>query len=242
MSTGQERTYRRQVRAEGLVSFQLAVKETDLWISALRDLTVEARDLVFGLRHQIESYIRLHPEFTASLEPFPTDPFAPPIVRDMIAAGRAVDVGPMAAVAGAIAQAVATGLLSFSPHVIVENGGDIYLQADRPLTVAIHAGPSPLSEHVGLRIPVRQMPLGVCSSSGVIGHSLSLGRADAVCVLSSSAALADAAATALGNRIGGHTALEAAAQWAQRQPELLGGVAIVGDRLASWGAIELVRL
>jgi len=148
----------------------------------------------------------------------------------------------MASVAGAVAQRVAGGLLRFTDQVIVENGGDIFLKTNRPATVSIFAGASPLSERLGLKIPVKQMPLGVCSSSAKVGHSLSLGIADVACLLSPSAALADGAATALGNRVKRKEDLETVAAWAGQIEGIVGGVVIVDDRIAAWGDIELVEL
>lgn len=234
-----ERHYRKRVSSTDLVSFHVAVKETDLWVSAEKALEKEARDLVFDSRHQIESYIASHPDFLTTLEPYPLDPFAPPLVREMIEATRAVWVGPMASVAGAIAQYVGRGLLSLTGQVIVENGGDIFLTAARPVTVSVFAGESPFSGKIGLVIPERQMPLGVCTSSGRIGHSYSMGVADAACVLASSASFADGAATALGNRIRGKKDLERVSEWAAGTPGILGCLVILGDRIAAWGDIEL---
>jgi ApbE superfamily uncharacterized protein (UPF0280 family) len=242
MAAYQDRSYRRRVRARDMVSFEVAVKETDLWICASRDLTQESRDLVFDCRHQLEAYIDAHPGFVTSLSPWEPDPYAPPMVREMIEVTRDLKVGPMASVAGAIAQCVGRGLLELSDEVIVENGGDVFLKARRPMTVSVFAGTSPLSERFGVRIPTRQMPLGICSSSATIGHSLSMGVAEVVCLLSHSAPLADGAATALGNRIKGKRDLEKVAQWAQEVTGILGGLAIVEDRLATWGEIELVAL
>ncbi len=237
-----ERGYRRRLRPRGLVSFLVAVRQSDLWVCAERDLSAETRDLLIAARLQIESYIREHPRFLDTLEAFPQDACAAPLVREMIAGSRPLNVGPMAAVAGAVAEAVGRGLLAFSGQVIVENGGDIFLKVDRGVTVAVHAGASPLSGRFGLRIEPDRTPLGVCSSSGTVGHSLSLGRADAVCVLAASAALADAAATALGNRIGGREDLQPAMDWIRRHDGIRGGLAIVGRHLASWGEIDLVEL
>lgn len=238
----QERTYRKTVSAKELVSFQVMVKETDLWISADINLEKESSDLVFDSRQQIEHYIRSHQEFATSLLPFPEDPYAPPIVREMINVTRRLGVGPMASVAGAIAQYVASGLLKLTDQVIVENGGDIFLKVNRPVTVGILAGSSSLSERFGLLIPERHMPLGICSSSGTVGHSLSMGIADVVCLLSSSASLADSAATALGNWIKRNNDLKKIALWASDIEGILGGVVIVKDKMASWGDIELVEL
>lgn len=236
------RTYRGKVRCKGLVSFNVTVKETDLWVSAVRDLTAPTRDLIFDCRHQIETYINSHPDFADSLTSYGPDPYAPPLVKEMIEATARAGVGPMASVAGAIAQRVGRGLLELSDQVIVENGGDIYLKAKRPLTVAVFAGTSPLSERFALKVPVERMPLGVCSSSGTVGHSLSLGAADAVCLLSRSAALADGAATALGNRIKQKRDLSRAAEWARGVEGILGGLIILGANMASWGDIELMEL
>lgn len=237
-----ERTYRRRTRPKGLCCFEVTVRETDLWVCTGRDLETETRDLVFAARLQLETYIQYHPEFLTSLFPLKEDPYAPQFIREMIRAAGKVGVGPMAAVAGAIAQQVGEGLLNLTDQVIVENGGDIFLKADRPLTVSMFAGTSPLSGRFGILIPPRQMPLGVCSSSGTVGHSLSHGIADAVCLLSPSAALADSAATALGNRVKRKRDLENAAGWAGRIEGILGGVVILGDAMATWGDVELVEI
>jgi ApbE superfamily uncharacterized protein (UPF0280 family) len=237
-----ERTYRRRVRTRGLVSFQVQIRETDLWVSADRNLTVETRDLVVACRHPLEHYIRAHPSFLTSLVPIPEDPYVPTLVKQMMNAACLVGVGPMAAVAGAIAQCVGEGLLPLSEEVIVENGGDLFLAANRPVTAAIFAGGTPFSERLGMRVYPDQMPLGVCTSSGTIGHSLSLGNADAVCVISRSAALADAAATAIGNKITSGRDLEPATEWARNVEGIAGGVVIIGATMASWGDVELVNL
>jgi len=240
--TYQERTYRKSVQAKGLKSFQVAVGETDLWICATSDLTKQARDLVFMLRHQLENYIEFYPEFLTSLVPVLDDPYAPPIVKEMIRSTKKANVGPMAAVAGAMAQWVGEGICGLSDQVIVENGGDIFLRAKRPVTVSIFAGPSPLSGKFGLHIPEGQMPLGICSSSATVGHSLSRGITDVVCLLAKSTALADAAATALGNRVKKIADLEFVAHWAEEIGGIVGGVVIVKDTMATWGEIELVEI
>ncbi|MBW1767103.1 MAG: UPF0280 family protein [Deltaproteobacteria bacterium] len=237
-----ERDYRKRVMAGDLVSFHVAVKETDLWVSADQSLEKETRDLIFNYRHQLESYINSHPDFLTTLQSYPEDPYAPPIVREMIKVSIGIGVGPMATVAGAIAQFVAKGLLQVTDQVIVENGGDIFLRVNRQVTASIFAGKSPLSEKIGLMIPIRQMPLGICSSSGTVGHSLSMGVADVVCLISLSAVLADGAATALGNRIKSKKDLRRVGAWANQINGISGGLAIVEDRMVTWGDIELVGL
>ena len=242
MPAYQKRSYRHSVHTKDLKSFQVVVSETDLWVCAESDFKKKVRDLVFMFRHQIETYIGLHPEFLTSLLPLSDDPYAPPIVRDMIQSTVKACVGPMASVAGAMAQWVGKALFDLSEQVIIENGGDIFLTAKRPATVSIFAGGSPLSGKFGLIIPERQMPLGICSSSATVGHSLSRGITDVVCLLSKSTTLADAAATALGNRVMKSADLEHAAHWAEQIGGILGGVVIVKDTMASWGDIELVEI
>ena len=240
--TYEPRTYRTRMARPGLVGFQVVVKETDLWVLAVRDLSREVREVVLQERRQLEAYIAAHPEFLPTLTPWPEDPFAPPVVRQMVDAARVAGVGPMAAVAGAIAARVGQALESLSDEIIVENGGDIYLKVASPATVALFAGKSPLSQRVGLKIDPELSPLGVCTSSGTVGHSLSFGRADAACILAPSAALADAVASGLGNRVQNAGDIAAALKWAAQVPEILGAVVIVGDKLGAWGRVELVPL
>ena len=237
-----ERSYRKRVRSTGLVTFEVTVSETDLMVSADRNLGQEVRDLVLASRHQIENYIAHHPDFLTTLEPYPEDPFAPPLVREMVACTKDFGVGPMASVAGAIAQFVGTGLLHWSREVIVENGGDIFLKAQRPITVSLFAGKSSLSEKLGLVILPGQTPLGVCSSSGTVGHSYSTGKADVACILGASATLADGAATALCNEIRSRKDLDRIADWATARKGVAGVLVIMGDRMATWGNIELTAL
>ena len=196
-----ERTYRNLVKTDDLVNFEVIVKETDLLIRAERDLSKEARESVLKYRNQLETYIAVHPEFVNSLVPLDQDFHAPGIVREMIRTSALCHVGPMAAVAGAMAEFVSLDLLKVSNQVIVENGGDIYLATSRERMVGIYAGSSPLSMKVGISISPEDSPLGICTSSGTVGPSLSFGKADAVCILSKSAALADAEATSVGNTV-----------------------------------------
>ena len=206
-----------------LTGFQIKIHETDLMILANQEYREVATAVVLQERRQLEHYIASHPGFLESLSPWPEDPLAPRLVKEMIQAGARVNVGPMAAVAGAIAGAVGQALLDHSPEVIVENGGDIFLKISQPATVALYAGHSPLSMKVGILIAAAMTPLGICTSSGTVGHSLSLGRADAACVLAADTALADAAATALGNRVKVPADIPVALEWLADTPDILGG-------------------
>ena len=237
-----QRTYRSYSASQGLVSFTAGVQETDLFISARSDLSAQARDAIRDVRSVIEAYIRKRPDFKTSLEPIAADPQAHAVIRDMLEAARACGVGPMAAVAGVVAEYVTRVLLEYSPEIIVENGGDLFFKTDRELTIGIFAGPSPLSEKIGLRIAPQDLPVSLCTSSGTVGPSLSFGRADAVTVRSHSAALADAAATAIGNMILQPSDIAAGIQAARSIATLDGIVIIKDDQIGAWGDMELVAL
>lgn len=224
------------------MAFTAVVKETDLWIQAQADLTKEAVESILRHRRGLELYIAERPEFLSSLAPLPLDPLAPPLAKAMLEAGRLAGTGPMAAVAGAVAQAVAQDLLELSPQVIVENGGDVYLALERGTVVGLFAGPSPLSGKLGLKLEAQDMPLALCTSSASVGPSLSLGKADAATILAKDGALADAAASALGNLVQGPGDLGRAVEQVQEIPGVLGALAVLGGRLAAWGQITLVEL
>lgn len=236
----QPRTYRHWVKDTSLIAFTVTVKETDLYIRARRHLEAEALASVVRHRTPLEEYISSHPHFLRALEPIAVEETAPQIVREMALAAEKAGVGPMAAVAGAIAEAVGRDLLALTSEVIVENGGDIFLKISRPRLVGIYAGSSPLTGRVALRISPSDTPLGICTSSGTVGHSLSFGVADAAITLARSAALADAAATALGNRVKSIQDIEPALDWSKTVPGLIGAMVIKDDRLGAWGKVRLV--
>jgi ApbE superfamily uncharacterized protein (UPF0280 family) len=235
----QPRSYRLWVRDKDLTSFSVAVKETDLYVRASSNLKSTTYELVQKYRSMLEDYIEQHPRFATSLKPMSVARKVPDIIREMAAATKKVGVGPMASVAGAIAQFVSQELLGYSPEVIIENGGDIYMKSLKDRTVGIYAGRSPLSGKLGLEIRADETPLGVCTSSGTVGHSLSFGKADAVVVTSSSAILADAAATAIGNIISSPDDFPKGIEFAQNIEGLLGVVIIKDDKMSVWGKITL---
>lgn len=237
-----KRDYRNLVDRTGLVAFEVQVRETDLHILAAKDLKVEALHHVFELRNQLENYIVHYPEFLQSLKPLPFDPMAPAVVKDMMRAAGKAGVGPMAAVAGVTAQHIGEVLAQDYGlnDIVVENGGDIYLKRRQSSRVAIFAGDSPLSNKVGIMVKAAQMPIGICTSSATVGHSLSFGQADAVTVLSHSTALADAVATRLGNETKNGYEIDTALEIGAAIEGILGIVIICGEQLGAWGDIELV--
>ena len=239
-----QRDYRNLVTPGTLAAFAVRVQETDLHLLASRDVAGEAEAAVLRYRAQLEAYIAAHPAFLSALTPLPFDPLAPPMVREMLRAGLVAEVGPMAAVAGAMAEFVGRDLLALDgvSEVSVENGGDIFLARREECVVAIFAGTSPLSNRVGLKVAPSRMPLGLCTSSGTVGHSLSFGTADAVTVLAASTSLADAAATRIGNVVQGARDLDRALAVARAIEGILGAVVIKDEKLGAWGEVELVRV
>ncbi|UCD53301.1 MAG: UPF0280 family protein [Phycisphaerales bacterium] len=153
-------------------------------------------------RRVLEDYIARHGEFQTSLVPLELHAGAPLVAQRMARAARRVGVGPMAAVAGAMAQCAAEAALRAGvQEVIVENGGDIYLKATGPVTIGLDAGTAKLADRLAFALSAEETPISICSSSGKMGHSMSLGRCDLATVVARDAALADAAATMAANLV-----------------------------------------
>jgi len=236
------RTYRKQHQKKGLVSFDITVKETNLNIQAQTDLTDKAIKSVLTCRNSIETYIKLFPEFAKSLTPIHNPAPAPKIIIDMIKAGQLADVGPMATIAGAVAEYTGKSLLADTSEVLVENGGDVFIKSDSETIFNIYAGNSPFSMTSGILIKKRETPYGLCTSSGTLGHSKSFGKADAVTVLSDSCPLADAVATRLCNSVKNTTDIKAAMDIGKAIPGVQGIVIIKGESIGLWGNLTLVKL
>ncbi|RJQ53065.1 MAG: UPF0280 family protein [Actinobacteria bacterium] len=225
--------------AEGLVSFRVVHAETDLHVSACRNLSEETGRLVQRCRADLESFIRAVPVFAETFQPLEVPSSAPQIVKEMAAAALAAGVGPMAAVAGAVADQVGLGLSRYCNDVIVENGGDIFVRTTRRRKARVFAGSSPIGDRVSIVIDPSDGPLGLCTSSATVGHSVSLGRADAAVVLAKSAALADAAASAVGNAVRAPDDVEDALELGLRIDGVLGVIVVIGETLGVKGKVEI---
>jgi ApbE superfamily uncharacterized protein (UPF0280 family) len=235
------RAYRHWVKDEDLVSFNVVVKETDLYIRASTNLKRKALKSVSKYRDILEKHISRHPIFLTSLKPLPATRNDPHIIRAMLESAKKAGVGPMASVAGAIAEFVGSELLAFSPEIIVENGGDIFLKSLKKRLIGIYAGLSPLTGKIGVEINEADTPLGICTSSGTVGHSLSYGKADAVIVLSKSAVLADAAATAISNSVSKPDDIPGGIELAKSIEGLKGVVIIAGSNMGVWGEVKICQ-
>jgi len=233
-----ERKYRNLIEGKDLISFQIKEKESDLFIRTNQELSFYARQMLLNFRGQIESYIDSHPLFKSTLLPYSQDKKAPEIIKSMIHTTALCGVGPMAAVAGAIAEFVGKELLNYSSEVIVENGGDIFIKSNKVRKVSIFAGRSPFSQRIILKIGAKENYIGVCTSSGIVGPSLSFGKADAVTIISDSVLLADAAATAVGNIVKTRKDIEQGLIYAQKIKGAKGVVIIKDDKMGLWGDIN----
>ncbi len=238
----EERKYREWVKHEDLVTVRVMEEETDLLVSGDVNLSVVATEAIARYRRQIERYIIEDDEFQPALEPVEVRKDAPEIVKEMAKAARIAGVGPMASVAGAIAERVGRDLLAFSGQIIVENGGDIFIKTARERLMGVYAADSPFTGKITLEIKPEQTPLGICTSSGTVGHSLSFGKADAAIIVSKWTALADAVATAAGNLVKTAEDIQNAVDFARAIEGVEGVVVIMGDKIGAWGEVELVGI
>ena len=226
-------------------SFRL--KETFVWITADEKRYIEiAKEEIKQRRKELERFVRWHPYFLVTLESYRIEERdkIPEIVRRMIEATVKFGMGPMSAVAGTLAEfAVEAMRDARATYAMVDNGGDVALISDRDVLVGIYAGESPFSNKIALRIKPSSSLLGICTSSGAVGHSISFGNADAATVISNSASLSDAAATALCNSVTDAHSIPKAFHSIKHVEGIEGALIIYKDMLATWGKIpEIVRL
>jgi len=222
--------------------FTVQVKETILSINAQQNLKRKALKAVLKYRTDIEGYISKYPEFLVSFQPLPVQEVIPEIVKEMLLAAKEASVGPMAAVAGAIAEYVGKGLIPFSSEIIIGNGGDIFMVSKKRRNIKIYAGNSSLTGKIALQIELEDTPLGICTSSGTFGHSFSFGKADAVIVIAKSTSLADASATAIGNLVKSVEHIPRAIEFAQGIKGLRGIVIIKDYEMKTWGEVKIISI
>lgn len=192
---------------------------------------------IAAVRRELEQYLSQNRAFADTHAPLPMDPAAPEGVRLMLDAAGRMGVGPMAAVAGMIAHTCLEGVLAQgNREAVVDNGGDIVMDIEEPVTVGLYAGTN-FSPHLGFVIEPREGPFAICTSAGTVGHSFSYGSADAAVVFSEHVVLADAAATALGNRIRHADDLHRCFDIFNGVQEIEGAVAVIHGRIGLWGTV-----
>lgn len=231
------RTYRDFTETERWQSFRVKVETSDLYIRAGSDLSAQAEQLVRRAREEILRHIDRQNGFLTSYTPVERLDGCPEIITMMYDASERAGVGPLAAVAGAVAEVVGRELMELSEEIIIENGGDIWMRITSPASVRIYPGGIYFNA-VALKVPPERTPCGICTSSARIGHSFSFGRADAATIIAPDAALADAIATEVCNRVRGAETMEDAADYGMSRGAA-GVVILYRDRLAARGEVEL---
>jgi ApbE superfamily uncharacterized protein (UPF0280 family) len=227
-----------------MTRYFVKIKETIATIISEEKYFLIAEEEILKQRAVIEEFIERFPIFKTTLEPYSVPDDAPDIIKYMSQATAKVGVGPMASIAGAIAQFSLKKMIeSGSTHAIIDNGGDIAMFINEPVTVGIFAGPSKF-KNVGFRILPTNEIISVCTSSGTVGHSLSFGKTDAAIVVGNDAIITDAVATALGNSVKDEDAQKISEAM---QPLLIEGIyglmAVIGDTVATYGNLpEIVRV
>jgi ApbE superfamily uncharacterized protein (UPF0280 family) len=241
-----ERTYRTQFNSERFSGFEVKHLETDLWIgvdpvSFDEGMKGIAFAKMVSLRRILDNYISKEPYFKKSLKPFEPSEFAPKEANSMAIAAQQCGIGPMAAVAGLFAREVGEEIIkNFSvQELVIENGGDIYVLLKNELVLSVFAGESILSERIGLVIPAENNKFGICTSAGTVGPSLSYGKADAVVVICEDILLADAFATALGNKVKKPNDVEKIIKQAEQFPKILSLLIICEDKIGVRGEFEI---
>lgn len=242
----EERTYRKQFSKERFCSFVVNYKDTDLWIgvdpaSYKEEMQQAAFSKVKELRHLLELYLLGDPLFGKTFDPHSVQPNAPEIVTCMADASKVAGVGPMASVAGAFSEAVGRYLMQKFGirELVAENGGDIFLKVEKPILLSVYAGNSALSEKIAIEVPAEETPLGVCTSSGTVGPSISLGKADAAMIVCRNTALADAFATAFANRVKTKEDVQPVINEVEQFEQILSAVIICDDKIGIRGMFEM---
>ncbi|MDR1756956.1 MAG: UPF0280 family protein [Culturomica sp.] len=240
------RRYREHFREDRWRGFVVKQKESDLWIgvdkSSFRpEMPAFCDSVIIALRKEMEAYLAKDPGYAEALVPYNAGKEAPEIFRQMSAVAQKSRIGPMSAVAGAVSFHVAQALKQQFPirEAVVENGGDIYADIREEMDVAVFAGASPLSEKVGLHIPASGTPLGICTSSGTVGPSLSFGLADAVMIVCKDVLLADSYATAFANFVRTPEDIQPVLERIKNTEEILGAILIKDDKMGVVGQFEL---
>ena len=242
----QKRTYRETFNNKRFKAFKIQHLETDLWIGIDPDSYREEMEGIVGfkireLRQKLDNWIKLEPQFAKSLEPFMPSEAAPAEAKEMAQSAARAGIGPMASVAGLFSREAGEALLqNFSiKELVIENGGDIFALVNQKLLLTVFAGSSPLSEKIGIVIPSGCGKIGVCTSAGTVGPSLSFGNADAVAIVCKNVLLADALATAIGNEVKHQEDIERALKFSEMFTEILSLVIIKDEKAGVRGAFEI---
>ncbi|PIU18795.1 MAG: UPF0280 family protein [Elusimicrobia bacterium CG08_land_8_20_14_0_20_44_26] len=229
-----------RTRGREKYSFTASFKNANIFVKSDIDIEDEFSKALNQIYSVVENYASDNPFFSKSFLPLEEDSSAPDIIKKMYRASRLAGVGPMASVAGAIAEELYNNFAGKRGFLIIENGGDIFLGSPNAVFCGLYTGSS--FDGFGLKIKKKIMPCGISSSSSEIGHSMSFGKAKIATVISKSGAEADAFATALANKIESENSLQKATSVCASFRGVIGAIGILKDKIAFAGDIDFVQL
>lgn len=216
---------------------KVEIEETAATIAADRDYIEPAVTAIKSARAEIERKIRRDDFFLTTLEPYVPNDDDGRVIRRMCEASSIAGVGPMATVAGTIAQEAMEAMISEGcAHGWVDNGGDIALLLESAGTVEIFSNPDSRSAYA-LEIEPTDTVIGICTSSGRLGHSISFGNSDAALAIADDAVLADALATAIGNRVAEVDSLKTCFDPFNRVEGFIAGLAMIDGSVSIHGRL-----
>lgn len=235
--------YRSLLSQNDMVRFSLCWKYSDIVISIDKENWHDAIPYLalMALKHaysNLETY--RHPEWFSSYKPIDAYPNAPLLLKRMSEAAHSADVGPMAAVAGAIADLLLETLsnaYTFS-FCSIENGGDCAIVSTRATYVALASESARFQGFLTLELPPGHW--GVATSSGTVGHSINFGQADTCTIVASSGALADAWATRCSNAIHDKSTLEQTAWLVDTTDQIDAFFGCIGEHMCYKGKFKLL--
>jgi len=231
--------YRSSIRHREKYNWRVIYKYSDLLISCNGDVRRKVKNLVLEVYDLVESFIEREPSFKKSLSPVKVRDDYPSIIKKMCRKTAVFNVGPMAAVAGAVCDYIASGLTGECSRLIIENGGDVYIRSNRDVSAGVYLKDKNFKDKIYLKIKSEDTPCGLCSSSGIFGHSLSMGSADLVVALSRSIISADGAATSIANMVKENTDINGIIEHYSEIKEISGILIVKDENIGIWGNIEL---
>jgi ApbE superfamily uncharacterized protein (UPF0280 family) len=234
--------YRSSVKFNEKYNWRIIYKYSDMFIGCDKDISFRLEKLVREVYDVLESFIRKDKSFRTSLSPVKIREESPLLIKKMCQKATIFNVGPMASVAGAVCDYIAAGVDKYCHRLIIENGGDVFIKSNKDIDIGVFLKNENFKNKIYLKIKAKQTPCGICSSSGSFGHSLSMGKSDLVVVLSKSTISADAAATAIANKIIKPSDIEGTIEYYKKIKDVKGLLIVKDEKLGIWGDIELMYI
>lgn len=224
-----------------LIRRHFELNETIVTIIAEKEIHIEAAvDAIKKCRREIEQFIQRDRRFEATLEPYKCPNNAPEIIKRMCRSSEKFNIGPMSTVAGIIAEYAVKAMISKgAKHAIVDNGGDMALVSNRKVNIGLYTG-NQYTGQFAFQVPPQDKILGICTSSGKVGHSFSFGSADSVTIFSNDVAVADAAATAFGNLVNSTEDIQRASKILDNVKEIIGATTVIDNKIGFYGKVPQI--